>query len=180
MAHLIYAGNIKLCLCFAFYLAWWVVGFNPWRPIRGIKSAWLLIPALVFGVLALCDIMRGTIFVGGPVPGLAIIACGVLSYLVLLAITGGMLQRPVTSELLIIVLWAVVAMLEVNTLAALDCVTAGLGMLLVVLSLAFTGVSLVCYQRFYGLEEKAAFVDGTIPLVLAGIMTAVIAYCAVI
>lgn len=178
MAGLIFAGSLKLLLCFVFYLAWWTVAFNPKRPIRGMRSGWLLIPALVLGVLALRDIVRGTIFVGGPVPGLAIIACGVVAYFVLLHVTGVLLHRPVTSELLIIVLWAVVALLEVNTLVALGCVSPGLGLLLVALALAFTAASIVCYQRFYHLEEEAAFVDGTIPLILAGIMAAVIACCA--
>lgn len=53
MAEYIRTGNIKLLFCFAFYLASWVVGFNPWRPIRGLKSGWLLIPAVILGVLAL-------------------------------------------------------------------------------------------------------------------------------
>ncbi|MBR3157953.1 MAG: hypothetical protein IKF14_02505 [Atopobiaceae bacterium] len=38
MVEYIKSGNIKLLFCFAFYLAWWIVGFNPWRPICGLKS----------------------------------------------------------------------------------------------------------------------------------------------
>lgn len=178
VAEYIRAGNIKLLLCFAFYLAWWVVGFNPWRPIRGMKSGWLLIPAVVLGALALLSIVRGLNLSGGLVPGVAIVLGGVASYAVLLFVTGAMLHRPVTSELFIIVLWATVAILEINTLVALGSVSLGLGWGLVALCLAGSAASLVCYQLFYKLDGMAAFVDGTVPLVLAGLMTGFITLCA--
>lgn len=178
MAGLIFKGNVKLLACFAFYMAWWIVAFNPKRPIRGVASAWLLVPALVLGVLALIDIARGIVYVGGPLPGFVIVVGGVVCYLMLLGITYGLLRRPVTSELLIIVLWATVALLEVNTLQALGAVTPTLGAALMKLCLVFSATSIVCYQLFYGLDEGAAFVDGTIPLVLAAIMTSAIAFFA--
>lgn len=178
MTNLIFRGNIKLLLCFAFYLSWWIVAFNPKRPIRGFASGWLLIPAFIFGILALLDIIRGIVLFGGPLPGLAIAAFGVVSYAVLLSVTSGLLHRPVTSELLIIVLWTTVAMLEVNTLLGLGVVASEVGLVLVVLCLVFTAASIVCYQLFYSLESTAAFVDGAIPLVLAGVMTGAIAFLA--
>ena len=178
MAEYIRAGNIKLLLCFAFYLAWWVVGFNPWRPIRGMKSGWLLIPAVVFGVLALISIVRGLNFSGGLAPGAAIVLGGVASYAALLFVTGAVLRRPVTSELFIIVLWATVALLEINTLVILGSIAPWLGWVLAALCLLGATVSLVCYLAFYAFDGMAAFVDGAIPLVLAGIMTGLIAVCA--
>ena len=96
----------------------------------------------------------------------------------LLFVTGTMLRRPVTSELFIIVLWATVALLEINTLVALGSVSSGLGWGLAALCLAGSAASLVCYQLFYGLDGMAAFVDGALPLVLAGLMTGFITLCA--
>lgn len=178
MAANIRMGNIKLVLCFAFYLAWWIVGFNPRHPIRGLRSGWLLIPAVVLGALALFDICRGLEYTGGLVPSMALVAGGAVVYAVLLGVTGRLLHRPVTSELFIIVLWATVALLEANTLVAIGSIPSWLGWVLMLLCLIAAAVSLVCYQLFYGLEAWPAFVDGAIPLLLAGIMTGVIASCA--
>lgn len=172
------AGNIALALCFAFYLAWWIVGFNPIRPIRGLRSAWLLIPAVVLGVLALIRICPALSLSGGPVPGFALIAAGIVSYVALLGITSGLLHRPVTSELFITALWATITFLEINTLVGLGSVSEAMGLILAALGLLCTVCSLVCYQLFYGLESAAAFVDGAIPLILGSIMTGLIAWCA--
>ena len=174
MAQYIRTGNIKLLFCFAFYLAWWVVGFNPWRPIRGLKSGWLLIPAVALGILALCDIGRGLTLSDGLVSGLTLMLGGIASYVALLIVTGVLLHRPVTSELFIIVLWATVALMEINTLVALGLIPPELGWPLVALCLAGTAASLVCYQLFYGLNGMAALVDGAVPLILAALMTGLI------
>lgn len=177
MADGIRVGNIKLVLCFLFYLTWWIMGFNPKHPIRGIKSGWLLIPAAALGIWALIDIFRGIDFAHGPLPGVVFVVGGILSYVALLTITGILLHRPVTSELLIIVLWVTVALLEINTLMAVGSVSMGLGWILMALCLLCTAVSLVCYQLFYGLDARAAFIDGAIPLILAGAMTGIVALC---
>lgn len=175
MGNYIRTGNIKLVLCFAFYLAWWVVAFNPGRPIRGLTSGWLLIPAAVLGVLGLSDIFQGLDFTGGLVPGMALVVGGVVSYVMLVGVTRGLLHRPVTSELLIIVLWATVALLEANTLVAQGLVSPGLGWGLMALCLLGVAINLVCYQLFYGLEAGPAFIDGAIPLLLAAVVTGLIA-----
>jgi hypothetical protein len=126
-------------------------------------------------MLAIFEITRGLVFSGGLVPGTVIVAAGVLSYIALLGVTNGVLHRPVTTELLIIILWATFALLEVNTLVALESVTSSLGWALMALCLLGTVVSIICYQLFCGLEMRAAFIDGAIPLLLAGIVSGVIA-----
>lgn len=175
---LIRSGNIKLLLCFAFYLAWWIIAFNPKTPIRGLQSAWLLIPALILGILAMFDITQGIVLVGGPIPGMAIVVFGATNYLALFIITSVLLHRPVTTELLIIVLWLTIALLEVDSLVALESIAFGWGVILAILCLAGAAASLVCYQLFYKLDAVAAFVDGAIPLLLAGVMTGAITLCA--
>ena len=178
MAEYIKMGNIKLLFCFAFYLAWWIAGFNPQHPIRGLKSGWLLIPAVILGVLALCDIWQGLDFSHGLIPGTALVFGGIVCYVVLLFISSRKLYRPVTSELFIIVLWVAVALLEINTLVILGSIAPWLGWVLAALCLLGATVSLVCYLAFYAFDGMAAFVDGAIPLVLAGIMTWLITLCA--
>ncbi len=178
MAGIIRAGNIKLILCFVFYLAWWVVGFNPKYPIRGLKSGWLLIPAAILGVLALIDIWQGLDFTGGPIPGMALVAGGIACYVALVGITSILLHRPVTTELLIIVLWTTVMLLEINTFGGIGSLTLAWGWTLTTLSLVGAAGSLVCYQLFYGLEANAAFIDGAVPLMLAIAITGLITLCA--
>ncbi|MBR3317385.1 MAG: hypothetical protein IKG21_06180 [Atopobiaceae bacterium] len=172
------AGNIKLLLCFAFYLAWWVVGFNPHHPIRGLKSGWLLIPAAMLGIWALVDIVQGLDFTLGPVPGMAFVVGGVVSYVALVGITSGLLHRPVTSELFIIMLWACIALLEINTFVGMGSIASSPGWILTILCIVGTIASLVCYQLFYGLDASPAFIDGAIPLILAGVLTGLITWCA--
>ncbi|MCC8045030.1 MAG: hypothetical protein LIP12_05975, partial [Clostridiales bacterium] len=45
-------GNLLMIGCCAFYLAWWLIAFRPEDAVKGIRSGWLLIPALLFGVAA--------------------------------------------------------------------------------------------------------------------------------
>jgi hypothetical protein len=71
-----------------------------------------------------------------------------------------------------------VVVLETNTLVALGSVSLALGVGLAVLCILCAVASIVCYQRFYALEAAAAFVDGSIPLVLAVVMTGALAICA--
>lgn len=175
MADCIRAGNIKLVFCFAFYLAWWIVGFNPKFPVRGMKSGWLLIPAFILGAWALADIVSGLELEGGPLSGIALIVGGVVTYVVLLVISAGPLHRLPTSELFIIVLWTTVILLEINTLVALGTVAGARGWILMALCLVCATASLVCYLLFYGLDTTRAFIVGAIPLVLACVMTGVVA-----
>lgn len=177
MAESICSGCVKLVICFVFYLIWWVVGFNPKRPIRGLKSGWLLIPAGIFGVWALVEIFMGLDF-NGPISGIGLAIFGVVAFVVLLAITTGPLKRPLTLELPLIVLWATVALLALNSLMALHAIAPEIGWTLMALCIACTAASLVCYQLFYGLDETKAFIVGAIPLLLAAVMTAIIAACA--
>ena len=177
------AGNIKLLLCFAFYLVWWIVGFNPHHPIRGLKSGWLLIPAALLGIWALVSIVQGIVFSPGPaqsghIPRMVFVVSGIVSYVALLGITSGLLHRPVTSELFIIVLWACIALLEINTFVGQGSIGTGLGFILTTLCIIGTIASLICYQLFYGLDAGPAFVDGAIPLILAAVLTGLITWCA--
>ncbi|MCD8104465.1 MAG: hypothetical protein LUF35_05565 [Lachnospiraceae bacterium] len=52
-------GNLLMIGCCAFYLAWWLIAFKPEGAVKGIRSGWLLIPALIFGVAAVMQIAQG-------------------------------------------------------------------------------------------------------------------------
>ncbi len=52
-------GNGLLVACRGFYLLRWILAFKPAGAIKGIRSGWLLIPAVVLGVAAVYLILRG-------------------------------------------------------------------------------------------------------------------------
>lgn len=70
-------GNLLLIVCCVFYLAWWLIAFKPEGAIKGFKSGWLLIPAVIFG--------------------------GIAVYVILLLATAIFMKRQVTTELLIVI-----------------------------------------------------------------------------
>lgn len=163
----IFAGNLLLIVCCAFYLAWWVLAFKPSGAVGGFKSGWLLIPAFLAGLAAIFLAVGGMTSVSLRArlfPGGLLLWGGVAAYLVLLLLTRFLLKRPVTTELFLIVGWAAFALSEINTLygAGLFSHGAAVGFSAVV---GVTAVaSLVCYILYYGLTGYAGYFDGMIPL----------------
>ncbi len=170
-------GNISLIICCAFYLLWWILAFKPEGAIKGAKSGWLLIPAFIFGIAAIILIVMGSNGIDREellIPKAAILLCGLAAYIILLLITRFVMNRQVTTELLLIVGWAVISFLELNALYGLgDYGKAGTIVFLAVV-IAAAAVGLVCYLLYYGLDVRTGYVDGMIPLLLVvGVMAAV-------
>lgn len=172
-------GHVLLAVCCALYLAWWALFFRPGARIEG-PLYWFGV-ALILGA-AVCGI-AGCFSAGGalsqlpgaqafsPVPYLV---AGVVSYLVLAFVTRGFFDRPITTELVLIVAWgafecAVVGALSASTISQQRAVV--LYVLVGVLAVA----SLVCYVLYYRLGPWPAFYDGMAPLVSAGMAAAIVA-----
>ena len=171
-------GDVLMIGCCIFYLLWWVIAFRPVGAVRGLKSGWLLIPAFILGIAALAAIVQGaegTDAAHAFFTGQTVLMAGVLAYVVLLLYTGIALHRQVTTELFLIVGWTALAFLEVNALCSLGTVSRTGAVALFVLALLFAAVSMVCYLLFYGLDERAGYVDGMVPLILVGIYMLVLA-----
>ncbi len=168
---------MALIACCVFYLAWWVVAFHPTRAIRGFKSGWLLIPAFIFAALAIWRIARGVSAVEPEsllVSNGVIIAAGIISYIVLLLVTSLLFKRMVTSELIIITAWTFFMFAEISALYGVSLFTKTAAFAFTVMVLIAAFISLVCYVLFYNLDEVKGYIDGMIPLLAAGIMTAAI------
>lgn len=164
-------GQILLIICFLFYLIWWYRGFRPNTSVsrvKGLNELLLLITALT-GIGGVILSLTGDVPATLMISPAAILVTGIAAYVVLLFVTRFLLNRVVTSELLLIVAWTT---LEVWVVNCLD----GAGMLsntrfwvmIAVLALAFIG-SMVCYVLYYRIEEKAAFYTAMVPLI-AGIV----------
>jgi len=98
-----------------------ILAFKPTGAVKGMRSGWLLLPAVIFGVAAILQIVRGSGVADRQsllFSRLAVLAGGVIAYIVLLAATRLILNRQVTTELFLIVGWTVLMFLEVNALFA--------------------------------------------------------------
>ncbi|MCD8076700.1 MAG: hypothetical protein LUF27_17055, partial [Lachnospiraceae bacterium] len=142
--------------CCVFYLAWWLIAFKPEGAIKGIRSGWLLIPALLFGVAAVMHIAQGSGAVESDAllfPRNAVLIGGVVIYVVLLVGTSVLLKRQVTTELFLIVGWTTLMFLELNALFAQGQFTRSTAILLLVITLIAAVVSMICYLLYYGLDK---------------------------
>ena len=165
-------GNLLLVGCCAFYLAWWLIAFKPESAIKGMKSGWLLIPAFLFGLAAVIQIVRGSNVDGQTalLSRTAVLVGGVIAYVVLLAATSIILKRQVTTELFLIMGWTVLMFLEVNGLFALGQYSRGMSIGFLVATVIAVIVSLICYLLYYSLDSVKGYIDGTIPLLLVAVM----------
>ena len=172
------AGNWIMALCGVFYLAWWVVAFRPPQPRSTSASRTLLALAFLTGIAGFY-LMGRTL--AAPVPevrdgirGLQIALCGGVAYAVLLAGSVLIFQRQVTSELLIIVAWAVLELCAVSFLYRCGVLTYAAALTLAGIVLAAAIASLVCYLLYYRLPYTPGFIAGCVPLALAVLTIALV------
>ncbi|MCL2319820.1 MAG: hypothetical protein FWC45_07020, partial [Treponema sp.] len=106
------------------------------------------------------------------VSGRYILWGGIAVYLILLFVTVKLLERPATTELILIVGWAMLVLAEINALFASGLFSQRLSVgFIAVLCAAFV-ISLVCYVLYYRLDSLAGYIDGMIPLLLSVLVMA--------
>jgi hypothetical protein len=175
----IFAGNIMVVLCCAFYLTWWLLVFRPAGENDGAKTNMLLIPAVLAGLVGVFLILRGinTVTSGKQlVPGGFIIWGGVATLIVMLFVTTLLLKRPVTTELFLICGWGMLALSEINALFRLGLFPSGMSVGFFVLICAAVLAALIFYMLYYRLSSLAGFITGAIPLILV-ILVMIIISC---
>ncbi len=169
----ILTGNILLIICCAFYLAWWIMAFKPTGAVKGMRSGWLLLPAVIFGVATILQIVRGSSAADRQsvlFSQTAVLIGGVIVYIVLLAATRLLLNRQVTTELFLIVGWTVLMFLEMNALFAQGQYSRTAAIVMLVVTVFAAAVSLVCYLLYYNLDSMRGYVDGMVPLLIITVM----------
>lgn len=172
------AGHVVLAACGAFYLAWWAVAFKPGYTVNKWEARILLAMTLILGLAAATMIIDGVLALPNddvPValPYLAI--GGFIVYIVLLFGTVGLFKRILTAELIIMVFWAVLELSVVDVAYGAACIStaAALG-LTAVIGLASAG-NLVSYLLYYRMNERAAYIDGMVPLAAAALVAVLLA-----
>jgi hypothetical protein len=171
-------GCVGMVGCCVFYLTWWVLAFKPRGAVSGLKSGWLLLPAVILGVMAVVFTVRAIL--GAPAtpalfPNAAVVWGGIAAYVALLAVTQIFFKRQPTSELLLIVGWTALAFAAVSALYGFGAYTRSAAMAFIAVLVLFLIVSLVCYVLYYRLGKAAGFYDGMVPLVLVLFVNAAMA-----
>lgn len=169
----IFESNILLIICCAFYLAWWLLAFKPTGAIKGMKTGWLLIPAFAAGLVSIILAIRGiqsasvhvTLFPNG-----LLLWGSIAAYFILLAITYLLFKRPVTTELFLIVGWAMLALSEINVLYEIDRFSQTLAFIFAVIIGIAALISLICYVLYFNLGDRAGYFDGMVPLLMVALV----------
>jgi len=163
-------GQAALIVCMALYLVWWCIVFHPGggsTPVSNVSIA-LAVVAGIAGValsaIGLTDLPAAS----RTFPNWYIAIGGVIIYVVLLILTWKLLSRPVTTELFLIIGFGVLELYIVNSFLGIGAFGSALAWTLAAVLIAVLAVSMFCYIRYYQLGALSGFVDGMIPLIIAG------------
>lgn len=178
----LFGGNTFLVVTIAFYIAWWAVSFRPNRNSTTAGAGLFLAVAFLTGLAAIAMLFLGISAlsqVGKGIPLIYILPGVVAIYLLLLAVTQIAFHRVVTSELLLITVWAVMEGSAIAVLQGSGRFSLRQTLTLATLVLLATGVGLVCYILHYRLDEIPRFWNGIIPLAVdAGVVAVFLAMLA--
>jgi hypothetical protein len=162
----IFSGNLLLLFCSLFYLIWWVVSFRP-NSSGGSAGVFCIAAAFITGIAAITLLSVGISSLSLDSKGLPVrfvlIGTAVL-FVVLLFVTTIAFHRQVTSELIIIHIWAAFEFSVIAVMYGIGRFGPGRAAALVALVGIATVVGLICYVLFYRLDGMSGYLDGIIPL----------------
>ncbi len=170
-------GQVLLILCCIFYLIWWYRGYRPGitvSRIGGVNGVLFLATAVLGIAGLLCSITKIPAQTEPTINPNLIVIGGIAAYFVLLLITRVVFQRVVTTELFLIVGWAMLEMTVINRLHAAGYVTdQGFMAMCMVIAAAFI-ISMVLYVAYYRMDEMKAFYAAMVPLMTEAVSMAVL------
>jgi hypothetical protein len=171
----IFTGNLLLLFCSLFYLIWWVVSFQP-NSSGGSVGVLCITAAFITGVAAIALMSAGINSLSQDSKSLPVrfILIGVaVLFFVLTLVTVIAFHRIVTSELIIIHIWAA---LELSVVAVLyGTGHFGLGRAATLMALVGIAivVGLICYVLYFRLDGMSSYWDGMVPLMMDAFVMAV-------
>ncbi len=176
----ILGGHALLIICIICYLVWWCITFKPGGSSTLFGNTCIVL-AFVSGAAGVLLNSHGISIrenASAGVPGAYILIGGAVVYVVLFLIFTLVFHRQLTTELFLIVGWAVLEMCTLNALFCTGDFSRTIAISLAVIVIAAAAVSLVCYMLYYGLSGQKGWIDGMIPLIMAGTVMAIIAIMA--
>lgn len=166
----IFTGNLLFAACCVTYLIWWSVAFRPgYTAPTAIKAGLFMITAAL-GIAGLAWIIQGCTLAAGGMRYIAIIGAGAAIYVILLLLTNLLMQRQVTTELMLIVFWACMEVCACNALLGSGAIGTKAFAVLAAIVIAAAIAGMICYLKYYDLEPMAAFYDGMVPLILFAVV----------
>jgi len=171
----IFAGNLLLLFCSLFYLAWWVVSYRP-NSSGGSAGGFYITAAFITGFAAIALMSGGINLLSQDSKGLPvrfILMGSAALFLVLLLVTAFAFHRIVTSELIIMHIWAALELSAVAVLYGTERLGAGRAATLSALVGIATVAGLICYVLYYRLDETASYWNGMVPLMTDAFVMAV-------
>jgi hypothetical protein len=171
----IFFGNLLLLFCSLFYLVWWIVTFRP-NSSAGQGGMFCITAAFLTGVAAIVLMSAGVNALSQDSRGLPvrfILIGGAALFFILLMATVMVFHRTVTSELIIIHIWAVLELSAVAVLYGTGHFGTGRTVTLTALVGVAIVVNLICYVLYYRLDAMASYRDGMVPLITDAFVMAV-------
>ena len=177
-----FVGNLFMFATIVFYIAWWTVSFRPNGDGNTAGAGFFIAVAFFAGVAAIAILFTGINSLsqaGKGFPMTYILVGAAVSYIILLAVTKIAFQRAVTSELLLITVWAALEWSAIAVLQGSGRFSIGQVLTIEVLVALATGAGIVCYILHYRLDEISRFWNGVIPLIVdAGVVAVFLAVLA--
>ena len=151
-------GQTSLVACCIVYLAWWCIAFRPDVVSGGVMGGVLLLLMVVLAGAGIWLDVSGirALWTGaaGRVAG-GILVAGIVAYPVLLLLTVKVFHRVPTTELLLIVAWAVLEAMVVSVLVLSGLAAEGAALSCLAAIVLATVVGLICYLVYPELFNEA-------------------------
>lgn len=169
-----------MALCAALYLVWWVVFFRPGAgKVQGPLywfGAGCLVVAAIAGIVGAVLIAMGAngVSAGSGLSGWWFVLGAVVAYAAFAWATTRFFERPITTELLLFVVWGALELYVASVLGASGALDRAAVVWLVAIVVAVFVLSLVCYVLYYRLDALPSFVDGALPLVAVGVFSVIL------
>ena len=172
----IISAHILLAICIALYLIWWCITFKPGGNSTLFGNICITF-AFITGIAGILWNILGFRSCKSPnliIPNWQIALGGLILYIVLLLALTFIAHRQLTTELFLIIGWAVLELVTVNVSMCKDALSNTFGIVLVAMIVVVVVVSLICYMKYYSVDAMRGWIYGMVPLILSGSVMLVI------
>lgn len=175
----IITGQLLLSAGALFYTGWWLAAFRP-DSVRsgGALSALLFFLLAAFGLSGTALTVHGIHGLSLPAswPGSGMLfIMALLVYFILLTGSVKLFGRKPTTELILMVLWALMEIMALGALHETGALTGTAYGLTWAAVIAASLIAFAAYMMYYRMDDDTAYITGAIPLLVDGAVTLMIA-----